>query len=65
MDILIFLAYIVYALAQGIILNRFVFKHKDPLGTVVFFFVFAPLVTILTVLHILGEAITFLATPKS
>jgi hypothetical protein len=65
MDMLVVLAYMVYALAQGIILERFVFKSKDPLGSVVFFFVFAPLVTILTVLHILGKAITFLATPKS
>jgi hypothetical protein len=64
MDMLIFLAYIVYALAQGIILNRFVFKSKDPLGPVVFFSMLAPLVTILVVIHLLAKAIVFLATPK-
>ena len=66
MNMLIFLAYIVYALGQGILLNRFIVKDKDyPVPMVLIAAVFAPLVSITLVIGMIVVIIKYLATPKS
>lgn len=63
---LIFLSYIVYALAQGILLNRFIVKEKVyPVLIVLIAAVFAPLVSITLVIGMIVVIIKYLATPKS
>lgn len=58
--------YILYALIQGILVNRYYLKDTAaPVAAVVMMTIFAPVVSFLVVLGTFAEIIRRLATPKS
>lgn len=58
--------YILYALIQGILVNRYYIEDTtSPVGVVVISALFAPLVTVIAVLTAFGAGIKWLATPRT
>ena len=57
--------YILYALIQGILINRYYIEDTTaPMLMVIFLAVFAPPVTVLAILTVFVEGVRWLATPR-
>lgn len=57
--------YILYAVIQGILINRFYIKDTTAPGAIVVVMsLFAPLATVLVVGSVVFDGITWLATPR-